>query len=113
MRVRTATRCENAGVPKDDATFAILRTTPRPIGQTLIGILHEAFSMPSSLLHTFRRERVQIHDRNVLVIKSTCKRCGESFVLDIRDGLDEAEKSHFMVCKGGNQVTHVNGGRDC
>ena len=49
--------------------------------------------------HPFRRERVAAFDRNLLIVRSTCKRCGEAFSLDVRDGIDEAEAAHLAICK--------------
>lgn len=55
--------------------------------------------MPTSLTEHFKRERVPTEDQGAVVIKSTCRRCGESIISDVADGLAEKELRHVQECK--------------
>lgn len=55
--------------------------------------------MPDAKIHPFRRERVRVADSDAFVVRSTCKKCSMSFVMDVRDGLDAAEDNHAKTCR--------------
>lgn len=61
--------------------------------------------MSDSSKRPFLRERVPVRDRSAIVVKSTCKNCGESFVLDVREGLEEQEEAHIAGCRKKNVAT--------